>query len=75
MAKLGDWIDAHPRGIHMPGADARVDPARPVAYGEAPRLGEIDVRFIPAGRQIRARALELAGFGDEDDRGGYLAFA
>lgn len=30
MARLGDWIEAHPHGIFVPGADAWIDPSRPV---------------------------------------------
>jgi putative mRNA 3-end processing factor len=31
MARLGAWIEPHPHGIFLPGADAWVDPSRPVA--------------------------------------------
>ncbi|MCP3731546.1 ligase-associated DNA damage response exonuclease [Sphingomonas sp. MG17] len=31
MARLGDWLQPHPEGIHIPAADAWVDPSQPKA--------------------------------------------
>lgn len=31
MARLGDWLVPHPEGIHIPAADAWVDPSQPKA--------------------------------------------
>ena len=30
MARLGDWVQPHPTGIYLPGADAWIDPSVPV---------------------------------------------
>ncbi|MGK6318967.1 ligase-associated DNA damage response exonuclease [Sphingomonas sp. DT-204] len=31
MTRLGDWIEPHPTGLYLPGADAWIDPSVPVA--------------------------------------------
>ncbi|MHA6722154.1 ligase-associated DNA damage response exonuclease [Sphingomonas sp. RS2018] len=30
MPRLGDWVEPHPHGIYLPGADAWIDPSQPV---------------------------------------------
>jgi len=106
MAKLGDWIEAHPQGIYVPAADAWVDPSvpssralvthghadhargghgevwatretlaimdarygpqngRPIAYGEALRLGDVDVQFVPAGHVLGSAQILLVHRGE-----------
>jgi putative mRNA 3-end processing factor len=106
MARLGNWIEAHPEGIYIPSADAWVDPARPkpralvthghadharggheavlataetlaimaarygpqtgqaVAYGETIALGDVSVRFVPAGHVLGSAQIVLERGGE-----------
>jgi len=101
MAKLGDWIDPQPHGIHVKPADAWIDPSRPspralvthghadhargghdavwataetlaimearygpqaghpVGYGETMRMGDVDIRFVPAGHVLGSAQIVL----------------
>jgi putative mRNA 3-end processing factor len=101
MAKLGDWIDPKPDGIHVKPAKAWIDPSNPqeralithghadhargghaavwatpetlaimetrygpqagnpVGYGERVRMGEVEIRFVPAGHCLGSAQIEL----------------
>lgn len=69
MARLGSWIEPHPHGIHIPGADVWIDPSRPadralVTHGHADhaRGGHSAVWATPATLAIMsARYGEQAG--------------
>lgn len=106
MVALGDWIEPHPEGIYLPGADAWIDPSQPKAralvthghadhargghgavmatpgtlaimetrygpqsgqpvdYGEQIRLGDVDVRFVPAGHVLGSAQIVLEHRGE-----------
>ena len=101
MAKLGDWIEPHPHGIHVKPADMWIDPSapspralithghadhargghdavwataetlaimetrygpqpgHPVAYGETLTIGEVEIRFVPAGHVLGSAQIVL----------------
>ena len=106
MTKLGDWIEPHPHGIHVPAADAWIDPSTPrtralvthghadhargghgavwataetlaimavrygpqagtpVAYGERLAMGDVSVRFVPAGHVLGSAQIVLEHRGE-----------
>ena len=110
MTKLGDWIVPYPHGIHVPAADAWIDPSTPQPRAQITAMASawmrVRQRAVQRGvelplilsdhanwdeladtprevgvthgredalvrwsmtRQIKARALALRGYEDEDD--------
>jgi len=106
VSRLGDWLVPHRDGIHIPAADAWIDPstpkpralvthghadhargghgavwatpetlaimdarygsqqAMPVGYGETVRLGEVAIRFVPAGHVLGSAQIVLEHRGE-----------
>lgn len=106
MARLASWIEPHPHGLYLPGADAWIDPSVPVAralvthghadhargghgavlatpetlaimavrygpqagqeagYGETLVVGDVAVRFVPAGHVLGSAQIVLDHAGE-----------
>jgi len=106
MPRPATWIEPHPHGIHLPVADAWIDPSIPVAralvthghadhargghgavlatpatldimaarygpqngqpigYGETIRVGDVSVRFVPAGHVLGSAQIVLEHGGE-----------